>query len=821
MSVLRFAGEVRRSVLEPNCDGSCVFVIRAMSIECISIVTSETLFSFDTATAPRSLCRHPLDKHAVYVTLAGGRLELWREAKQERSWALDGDLLGMATVVHRQNLAVLHRRKAAGEKVKFALEVVNLQGAGKAPTLRALREKKSEIVAFQTVKGFVIYAERERLVAVNIDQAHSDAHGAGGERPGKVTHRSRAGEITCMAVSSDGTLATGHRSGRISVWYGCTTAKASVASLHWHAHGVSTLCFLPDGRHLLSGGEEGVLVKWHVESGAKDFLPRLGGPLSRIAATGDASRAVILTETNELWAVDPGGFQRHWHRRMLTLTTPPDSVDRAGFLKLCKLPHRQGLCMNAPDGAALQFFDPGAHVLQQRFDCLPHNRASRGAASDDRVVPPVLQHFAFSRNMRHLATADFTGQGPGDSASLKFWESSEGGWKLTSVCDAQSFGGVTGLAFHPVRNAVFCSTGGGDLMAFGLRGEDQDAHWARTWRLRLREGDACGAVAVSADGSALCVAHGDLLSFWEPSAALLIRTLPLGELCGGDIEEVHFLPGPRSLVLCRSAGAIFAVDPISGDFALRVEGECLACAVQEADGVGMAGHCLFAAAFARPAGGAAVLLYDCHDCAAPLFKWSCARLRALAFYASEGSTAAAPDAALVALSEEADMILLDTRDAQRDLRAAANGDAAPLLRGQAAQLGQRLGISGEQRGERRARKRSRSDSVLAEASGGRAADPMAAFDMDTSRLPRTVDLFEPFMRAALGSKAGAGAAAEGPAAASPAGAEANGQRKRARGDAAGKGKHRGEGKGSPRAAPMQPLGAELLPDLVAFFAGAE
>jgi len=41
------------------------------------------------------------------------------------------------------------------------------------------------------------------------------------------------------------------------------------------------------GSYLLSGGHECVLVKWHVESKYRDFLPRLGAPISHVTCAKD------------------------------------------------------------------------------------------------------------------------------------------------------------------------------------------------------------------------------------------------------------------------------------------------------------------------------------------------------------------------------------------------------------------------------------------------------------------------------------------------------------------------------------------------------
>jgi len=78
-------------------------------------------------------------------------------------------------------------------------------------------------------------------------------------------------------------------SGRILVWHnfqkalkagGSTSSSGggggqpACTTLHWHAHPVGCLAFSGDGAHLMSGGAEGVLVRWCVGGGVDE---RCGG----------------------------------------------------------------------------------------------------------------------------------------------------------------------------------------------------------------------------------------------------------------------------------------------------------------------------------------------------------------------------------------------------------------------------------------------------------------------------------------------------------------------------------------------------------------
>ena len=140
----------------------------------------------------------------------------------------------------------------------------------------------------------------------------------------------------------DDRLAVGDASGRITVWRGLAAALAAAAAaaatataeqqgagggggankrhagrphlpppptskllppltLHWHSSAVRALCFSPDGELLLSGGNEGVLAWWRLAacaasvaggataSGARGFLPRLGGTITSIDAVRDSN----------------------------------------------------------------------------------------------------------------------------------------------------------------------------------------------------------------------------------------------------------------------------------------------------------------------------------------------------------------------------------------------------------------------------------------------------------------------------------------------------------------------------------------------------
>ncbi|XP_078428741.1 transducin/WD40 repeat-like superfamily protein isoform X2 [Wolffia australiana] len=73
---------------------------------------------------------------------------------------------------------------------------------------------------------------------------------------------------------------------------------------HWHPAEVKILQFSPDGEYLYSGGKEGVLVLWHVATGKKRFLPRIGSALLYFAQAQDPSLACISCTDNQIQIVN-------------------------------------------------------------------------------------------------------------------------------------------------------------------------------------------------------------------------------------------------------------------------------------------------------------------------------------------------------------------------------------------------------------------------------------------------------------------------------------------------------------------------------------
>lgn len=147
-----------------------------------------------------------------------------------------------------------------------------------------------------------------------------------GSHPAGFTTFVSPDPLTCLAVHpSEAYFATGDERGVVRLWYclndtalptsttqptdpSSSSSKprtdadttAPTTTLHWHAHAVSALSFTPSGAHLLSGGEEAVLVVWHLHSGQREYIPRVGAPIGGVAVcmapAGGMEYAIALVD---------------------------------------------------------------------------------------------------------------------------------------------------------------------------------------------------------------------------------------------------------------------------------------------------------------------------------------------------------------------------------------------------------------------------------------------------------------------------------------------------------------------------------------------
>ena len=424
---------------------------------------------------------------------------------------------------------------------------------------------------------------------------------------------------TCVAISSDETLiAAGDVTGRILIWRNfsshvpplkkevLTTTHTFVpgsrsplsdpshvllpTTLHWHASAVGCLSFSSDGVYLLSGGREGVLVIWQVETGRHNFLPRLGGPLiSIVPSPVDSSRYLIGQADNTLRVVNTATMKVETSMlglRPLPIPLPPHLAANATLFQ-----PGTGHLLVPCENAELQIFDTihNRHVgivraVHRNYVGLSEKQGGSqpGVAHTSQ---PYVSHSACTGDGRGLVTVDVRPDaGPYGSQSfcLKFWDlgseteaqKSSSGYVLNTRVDEphSGGGGILSLACHPYRDLVVTTGGGGG----GVKWGSEFRLWTRAPSQRRPGGKSLDPTCWSClstggyrdlplmacafspdDGSVLAIAAGSKVTLWSSKTCQLAAVLPspspeessLEPMRGdeGSLRRLAFIPGTTFL----------------------------------------------------------------------------------------------------------------------------------------------------------------------------------------------------------------------------------------------------------------------------------
>lgn len=303
----------------------------------------------------------------------------------------------------------------------------------------------------------------------------------------------------------------------------------SCSTWHWHPSEVKFLFFSSDGAYLYSGGREGVLVVWQLDTGKKKFKPRLGSPLLYFSASSDPSLSCISCADNQIHLVKMPSVDIV---KSISGIKPPFSVPDVceGVNGGVVFDHSSGSVGLRTENYCIQFFSLLDNLEASQVQVCERNHQP----VDDVTV--VVQLIALSRDGSIMATVEvkLPEEGIGGLVNLKFWTqgSKTGEYSISTVIyEPHSEAGISALAFRPDNCMAVTSSFGGDFKIWvnssGVQRKDQILQKSG-WRCRsvgAYKKRPMTAAVFSSDGSVLAVAAETVVTLWDPDTNALVAVI--------------------------------------------------------------------------------------------------------------------------------------------------------------------------------------------------------------------------------------------------------------------------------------------------------
>ncbi|KAJ3069145.1 WD repeat-containing protein 75 [Podochytrium sp. JEL0797] len=365
-------------------------------------------------------------------------------------------------------------------------------------------------------------------------------------------------------------LALGLTSGEILIYHNPFNTNPAVQILHWHAHTVTSLCFMNDGTTLISGGKESVLVLWQLATLSKQTIPRLaaGTALLSLAVSkedlqvgvvcGDACVRVVKVGT---WTVQTC---------VTGLKAKRGRVLQGNALAV---ETRTGNLVVAGNAGCLQFYDAvrDAHVME--VECVAQNQIVVASAATSAAVTgveheagdgfAVVTKVAFEqegRRSKWMATVDERENlcvGGQAESSLKFWMWDDVNqiYSVNTRVSSPHTSTITSLRFFSLPNPdspipdlhVITTSLDTRFKIWSLAQPTADsredtASWSQTSQGFFKD-LPIHASAVSHDASMIAVGCGNVVTLWDPSTTTVCPQTLCNAASGESIVAMEFVGG--------------------------------------------------------------------------------------------------------------------------------------------------------------------------------------------------------------------------------------------------------------------------------------
>jgi NET1-associated nuclear protein 1 (U3 small nucleolar RNA-associated protein 17) len=402
--------------------------------------------------------------------------------------------------------------------------------------------------------------------------------------------------ITCLAFHPQlSFVATGHDNGMIKFWHCFTLAtqfnnsgatkddnerpvvepkslkqqhNTMIVSNHWHHERLHALTFDHDGYYMYSGGKEMVLVIWQLETGTREYIPRIGAPILHIVLSPDTILWALQCQDNAIRLVNT-------RSRRLDLAVEGIKADKIKTGLLVE-PRSKQIVLNGGNGS-LQFYDS----LKDRHITSLQVSIPNAVREFNRVRIPEIRVTAarFSPQGTWLVTAER--RRDTDDIALKFWSFDHRSqqYLLNTRVNTPHTHPITSLAYNPTEDMCVTTSFDGTFKIWvpQLREIQPSMNSKHTrekpeyeWVCRStgfyknsREGVPLPARSCdfSHDGSLLAVSFQQIVTLWSPKTNGMMYVLaypPPSE----EIRGVRFIT-MSSLLVAWSRTRLFVWDLLS------------------------------------------------------------------------------------------------------------------------------------------------------------------------------------------------------------------------------------------------------------------
>nr|XP_043629244.1 WD repeat-containing protein 75 [Erigeron canadensis] len=468
-------------------------------------------------------------------------------------------------------------------------------------------KKPVKLTISSSGKYFGFYEKRK----IRIWEVPAKDHKNVSHRKIKLLHSKN---VSCLAFHpTDRIVAAGDVTGRILVWRGfgdrtfagknLTNGKAlkdedenpgvrgdgdadSCTTWHWHSAEVKVLFFSSDGAYLYSGGKEGVLVVWQLDTGKKKFLPRIGTPLLNYMNSPDPSLSSISCADNRIHILKMPSMEILKSISGIKLPSPVPEMFK-GACNDIVFDHTAGLIAVRTENYCIQFYSLFDDREISEVQVCERNHQP----SDDVTMILNLVALSFEGSVMCTVETRMAEEGIGGFVTLKFWEreSQNNDFSLSTVIyEPHRDAGVSAIAFHPTRGMAVSASYGGDFKVWVSNHDVQQND-----KLIQRTRWACHAVgsyrkkpmtaaAFSTDGSVLAVAAENVITVWDPDKNVLVAVIGSSR---ESIVNLSFI-GESNFLVSASRGSnpqlsVWSMSKLAVAWSYKLHTEAIACSEKE------------------------------------------------------------------------------------------------------------------------------------------------------------------------------------------------------------------------------------------------